>query len=166
MFRNKGKVASKINKCSKCKENITPPSLHISCKNCSNYFHTNCVHNLGNNNNWWCDLCFFKICFNELPFADKLIDYTFSLSKGLKIAHLNIQSLRNKIDHLNILLHDNNIDILCITETWLTNEIYDSEISIPGYSICRNDRDNLERGHGGIINYIRNGINYIDRTSI
>ena len=106
-------------------------------------------------------MCFFKICFNELPFADKLIDYTFSLSKGLKIAHLNIQSLRNKIDHLNILLHDNNIDILCITETWLTNEIDDSEISIPGYSICRNDRDNLERGHGGIINYIINGINYI-----
>ena len=33
--------------------------------------------------------------------------------KGFKIAHLNVCSLRHKVDHVRILLNENDIDILC-----------------------------------------------------
>ena len=106
-------------------------SSSISCVNCSLSFHPQCVNELKScTNNWWCNLCFFKLCFHELPFAEKLIDYNCVLGKGFKIAHINIQSLRNKIDQLNIFLHDNNIDVLCVTESWLTSDIEDNVITI------------------------------------
>ena len=39
----------------------------------------------------------------------------------LKLATLNIQSIRNKTDIIIDLMHDLDIDILCITETWLSD---------------------------------------------
>jgi exonuclease III len=69
-------------------------------------------------------------------------------NKGLKIAHLNIQSLRNKTDHVNMLLHNSNIDCLCLSETWLSNDIDDYAIKIDGYNLCRIDRK--YQSHGGI----------------
>ena len=117
-------------------KNIGLISSSISCINCSQHFHTDCINSLNDQNNykWRCDSCFFKLPYNELPFADKLIhvDYDCSLSKGLKIAHVNIQSLRNKIDHINMFLHNNDINILCITESWLTDDIDNNELAIPG----------------------------------
>ena len=142
-------------------------SSSISCVNCSLSFHPQCVNELKScTNNWWCNLCFFKLCFHELPFAEKLIDYNCVLGKGFKIAHINIQSLRNKIDQLNIFLHDNNIDVLCVTESWLTSDIEDNVITIPGYNVCRQDRENLDREHGGIVNYIKEGINYSEKSDV
>ena len=43
--------------------------------------------------------------------------------------------LINKIDYVNFLLNDDGIDILFINETWLNNEVSDSELSIEGYSV-------------------------------
>lgn len=40
-----------------------------------------------------------------------------SVEKSLDILHLNIRSIRNKIDSLMYLVHD--FDILCFTETHL-----------------------------------------------
>ena len=49
-----------------------------------------------------------------------------------------------------------NIDIMCITETWLHNNISNHEITIQGYKLVRKDRT-TKRG-GGIIASIRNDI--------
>lgn len=75
--------------------------------------------------------------------------------KGLRIAHLNICSLRNKIDDLSVLLQDSNIDILAISETHLYASVMNSQINILGYNIFRLDRDH--RG-GGVAFYIQNNI--------
>ena len=40
----------------------------------------------------------------------------------LKLATLNIQSVRNKTDIIIVLMHDLYIDIFCITETWLSDK--------------------------------------------
>ena len=41
-------------------------------------------------------------------------------TRGLKIAHLNIRSLRNKTDALRLeRIHNKTIDILTLSETWL-----------------------------------------------
>lgn len=39
------------------------------------------------------------------------------------------------------------VDALVVTETWLSDEIRDSEVHICGYSLIRNDRNQ----HGGVV---------------
>ena len=60
--------------------------------------------------------------------------------KGLKIAHLNISSLRNKIINVTKLLADG-IHILALSETHLDETISDNLLAIQGYKIFRRDRD-------------------------
>ena len=45
--------------------------------------------------------------------------------------------------------------IICIVETWLSNEISSAEIYIPGYQIYRKDRN---RQGGGILMYVVNSM--------
>ena len=82
---------------------------------------------------------------------------------GLKLAHINARSLYPKLDEIREIVIKSNIDILCISETWLDNTILNSEISIPGYSIARNDRN---REGGGVLMYLRDGISYTIRHDI
>ncbi|CAB4033973.1 Hypothetical predicted protein, partial [Paramuricea clavata] len=67
-------------------------------------------------------------------------DIGFPSNRGLKIAHLNVRSITNKIDSLRLLLLNNPFDVLTISETWLTKNISDPELNIQGYSFIRNDR--------------------------
>ena len=78
--------------------------------------------------------------------------------KGLTIFHLNIRSLLYKLDQVKPMLMQANIHIMCITETWLNNNISNHELTIQGYKLVRKDRT-TKRG-GGIIAYIRNDIDY------
>ncbi len=71
---------------------------------------------------------------------------------GLKIAALNIVSLRKHRHELNVLLHENDIDIIALSETRLSGKIKDPEVSIDGYKIFRHDRD--EKG-GGVAIYLK-----------
>ena len=59
--------------------------------------------------------------------------------KGLKIMHLNVQSLGNKLDQTKLILQINNIDILVLTETWSNNSWPDSLVAIPEYKCYRRD---------------------------
>ncbi|RWS20514.1 hypothetical protein B4U80_04177 [Leptotrombidium deliense] len=58
-----------------------------------------------------------------------------------------MRSLLNKIDEVANLLHDCDIDVLCVTESWLNDDVLDTEVSIAGYKHYRCDR--LQRGGGG-----------------
>ena len=85
--------------------------------------------------------------------------------KGLAIAHLNVRSLWNKLNVLKINLQNElNIDIIGISESWLTNNLDDNLINIPNYNIIRHDRKWEENGNvkigGGVCVYIKNDINY------
>lgn len=58
------------------------------------------------------------------------------LSKNtIKVAHLNIQSISNKLGLLKDFLAHNEIDIMCLNETLLNAN---KQITIPYYSIIRN----------------------------
>ena len=143
----------------------------ITCSQCSLDFHFDCtdidkIKFIHHHSNWLCNSCFTKICLDELPFSEgQFIDLTCHLNRGLKICHINIQSLRYKTDHLQIFVHSNNIDILCVTETWLTPQIDVNEIVIDGYNICRKDRVGMIE-HGGIVVYIKEGIDYNEDVKI
>src|SRR3989442_11142649 len=84
---------------------------------------------------------------------------------GSKVIYCNARSLRNKIDELRIMAKEYNPDIIGIVKTWLTDNIYDSEIIIENYNIIRIDRthEHKERG-GGIIVYVRESLPFVNIT--
>ena len=71
----------------------------------------------------------------------------------LKCICFNARSIVNKQAELELLVHDENPDLIAITETWLRADIEDNEISLGSYSLFRKDRLNA-RG-GGVLIYIR-----------
>ena len=50
------------------------------------------------------------------------------------------QRLVPKIDELTLYIQNNNVDIACITETWLKSTVPSSVINIDGYDVLRNDK--------------------------
>ena len=57
---------------------------------------------------------------------------------------------RQKIDEIETLLvNDAHIDIICLSEIWLDNQISDKMVKIKGYEIYRKDRaENMAGGAG------------------
>lgn len=72
---------------------------------------------------------------------------------GIKIAHLNINGLRNKIDLLNAEL--SNYDIICVSETKLSDTVETQKLLIDGLHqpICKDRR--FDNGDGLLV-YIKN----------
>ena len=64
---------------------------------------------------------------------------------GLRLLYCNARSVLATFDELSVLCSMFNYHIVCIVESWLCDSILNSEISLPGYTIFRRDRD----GHGG-----------------
>ena len=80
----------------------------------------------------------------KIQFSDKLI-----------IAHLNINSIRNKFDSLFFMIEDN-ADILLISETKLDDSFPSGQFKICGFSMpYRYDRNSMG---GGLLLYIRDHI--------
>ena len=76
------------------------------------------------------------------------------VENSLDIVHINIRSIRNKIDSLLYLVQD--FDILCFTETHLDTNISNDNLCIEGYNSCfRKDRNSYG---GGVMIYIANAI--------
>ena len=70
----------------------------------------------------------------------------------LTAALLNSQSARNKVDLISVAVIEHDIDILALTETWLTNtpkdKYYTKELSFLGYKLINVPRPG-GGGHGG-----------------
>ena len=68
----------------------------------------------------------------------------------------NVMSLAPKIDEVNSVVINANVDVVCITETWLQSHIPDSVVAINGYNLIRRDRRDARRG--GVCMYIKSSI--------
>ena len=71
--------------------------------------------------------------------------------------HFNTYSLLPKIDELRTVAKRSNAAVIGIIETKLHNTVCDSEVTIDGYSMVRNDRN---RKGGSVTSYIRSNIYY------
>jgi len=76
-------------------------------------------------------------------------------NRGMHFLHLNVNSLLNKIDEVRQIVNASNVSIFGLTETKLDSSVYDSEISIDGYTLIRKDRN---RHGGGVACYVKNSI--------
>jgi len=68
--------------------------------------------------------------------------------------------LLNALQLLSTEVYSQDFDIAAVTETWLTKNIADSDISIPGYSLYRCNR--IRRKGGGVCVFIRNSLDFPD----
>ena len=60
----------------------------------------------------------------------------------LKIAHLNIQSMKNR-NHLiqaRHLVKEKDYDVLTISETWFNSTVKNTDVELEGYKLFRLDR--------------------------
>ena len=73
----------------------------------------------------------------------------------LVIRYLNARSLLCHFNEIELMLYDNDIDILCICETWLHSCIDNKFIKIPNFNVVRFD---MGRGGGSCI-FIRDSFN-------
>lgn len=76
---------------------------------------------------------------------------------GIKICHINAQSLQGKIDEFRFRFENSHMDLICISETWFDSDTSDLSVSLNGYNVRRVDRDD---GYGGVAIYIRKGIHF------
>ncbi len=70
----------------------------------------------------------------------------------LVIEHINARSLLATISEIRLLAINRNIDILCISETWLLPHTPDSYIHIRDYGVYRCDKNH----GGGVCVYVKN----------
>jgi len=66
--------------------------------------------------------------------ASAMIKTISSYKIGLKIVHLNAQSLLKKIDEFRFLFTQSNVDVICVSETWFVNDLCDSSIICEGFN--------------------------------
>lgn len=80
----------------------------------------------------------------------------------LSICSMNSQSIcarkLSKLDELRQIFSISNVDVACICETWLREEIDDAILNIAGYKLIRNDRKG--RVGGGIAIYLKKSIDF------
>ena len=72
----------------------------------------------------------------------------------LCVEYLNVRSLLCRKNDIEVILNDSDIDILCLTETWLLSNISLALTEIPKYNIFRCDKG---KG-GGCCIYVRNDL--------
>ena len=66
----------------------------------------------------------------------------------------NSRSLRSKIDELACTVATYSVDVVAITETWLSDDVPSSAVELRGYSMIRHDRSDGRRG-GGVCVYVK-----------
>ena len=64
----------------------------------------------------------------------------------------------NKLDDLAVVVKACRPDVIGIAETWTTAGVLDSELSLDGYVMFREDRKNCTAARGGVHLYVRESL--------
>ena len=76
-------------------------------------------------------------------------------SSKFTVLYYNARSLIPKMDELRTIVESQRPSVICVVETWLSEEVSDQEISLSEYQVTRLDRN---RHGGGIVIYVHNAI--------
>ena len=95
----------------------------------------------------------WKVCLNSNPQSWKNPKV-----EGLRISSLNVRSLRKHVEDVKTDPHLLHADILCLLETWLTEDEDQTRYQLEGY-----DSFILSEGRGkGIAVYVKSGLEVVD----
>ena len=61
--------------------------------------------------------------------------------KKLRTLVINFQSIRNKINEIEVLLDSINPDVIIGTDSWISYEIFSTEVLPNTYNVVRRDRE-------------------------
>ena len=67
-------------------------------------------------------------------------------------------SLAPEIDEAGHFVDYANVDLVCLTETWLQRQIHDNVVSISGFNLVCLDRQTSV--HGSVCTYVKNSLQY------
>ena len=109
---------------------------------------------------WFCPTCIFS----ELPFSEPSADTSVKYQPHLNCRSLNARSIVNKQLDLNALLCANKLDVLAISETFLSPDIFDHEcVHSNSYTVFRRDRN---RHGGGVMLIVNSSISATRRQDL
>jgi len=77
----------------------------------------------------------------------------------------NTRSMANKLDEISAVITNNNCNIAVITESWLSSNISNDLISVPGFLALCKDRPDDQRG-GGLCTYINAELDFMKLTDL
>jgi len=84
-----------------------------------------------------------------------IIDYCKDNHHDFMIAHLNINSVQNKLNDLKLLNRELKSQVIFLSETKIDSSYKDDQFSIRGYNMFRKDR---KKGGGGLMGFISTNI--------
>ena len=84
-----------------------------------------------------------------------MLSYHQQADNNVTVVYFNVRSVVPKLDSLRAETLVRALCIMCIVESWLSEDIMDSEIAIDGYQLVRLDRN---RHGGGVLAYIHNSL--------
>ena len=87
-------------------------------------------------------------------FSKSSAEISCALTKGVNFGVLNIRSIYHKSAFLLSFIIENNISIMCITETWLTDNHRTAELFLSGFKVHRLDRG--KKIGGGVATIVSN----------
>lgn len=80
---------------------------------------------------------------------------------SINVCHLNACSIFPKISYIREIVRDTNINVICVSETWLNATHSDYMVNIPGFNLVRHDRTRTDKSRGGgVAIYIRSDLGY------
>jgi hypothetical protein len=82
-------------------------------------------------------------------FNGRYLNYYYLKRRSLKATTDNGTSNERKMSDLQDIVYSRDLDIICLTETWLNDSVNNHEIIPFGYNIYRKDR--LNRVGGGVL---------------
>ena len=70
-----------------------------------------------------------------------------------------MNSLMSRIDALSLFVGEHMLDVVAVTETWLTSDVESSFVALEGYDIVRGDTNGHVRKHGACL-FVRNRLRF------
>ena len=104
----------------------------------------------------------------DLPLCESFFPPTTCCQEVIWLT-LKVCSLLRKQAEINDLLISHDVDILCLTETWLSSSVPDEMLMFPGYRMHRRDRascSTVRSGGGGVAILLRDYIQCKRRTDL
>lgn len=78
-----------------------------------------------------------------------------NIHKGFNISHLNVRSLKPKLSEIEVILNNYNLQVLTLSETWLTPDTENTVLALENYNLFRADRSHSSLRGGGLAIYSR-----------